>query len=538
MPDQIKAIEGSMSMTPYTGSWTKVEAAHLLRRTMFGPTNQQILTAVTNGMNTTVSSLLQLSTIGMPLSYHPDETIATAGTTWVNSVYPSDAVDSQAVENARQRSLASWLMDRINQEQFSITEKMCLFWQNHFSAEPGFDARASYDYHKLIHTNALGNFKQLVKDMTVNPNMLLFLNGVSNNVFSPNENYSRELLELFTIGKGPQIGSGDYSNYKEQDVAAGAKILTGYNIEGLRSDTITSVTSVFNVLMHDTTAKTLSSHFGNAVITNNLGNEYEDYVDVIFQQNEVANYICRKLYRYFVNFDITTAVETNVISEMASTLITNGYEILPVLTELFTSQHFYDIAVRGSNIRGPIEMMFSILNSTESQPSHNFATNMEMLETVYYLNGLLGQNYASPPSVAGWPAYYQEPSFSRLWINSTTLKNRFSISSWLSIYSGIDVNGDKYKIDALQFVDNLSTPNNAIAVIDDTCDVFFTKDIGSTLKDILKGILTNGQPDFEWTMQYDDYVANSNDPTFSDPVRARVELVLDQVFRMPQFHVL
>ena len=206
---------------------------------------------------------------------------------------------AQLVETARQLSLGSWIIERINNEQVSIAEKMCLFWQNHFAATAGPDARATYDYHMLIRQHALGNFKQFVKDMTINPNMLLFLNGATNNVFFPNENYARELLELFTIGKGPQIGPGDYSNYTEDDIFEAAKILTGYYVDGLRSDTLTDVSAVYNGILHDTSTKTLSYHFGNATITDNGANEYGDLIDIIFQQNECANFICRKLYRYF-----------------------------------------------------------------------------------------------------------------------------------------------------------------------------------------------------------------------------------------------
>jgi len=538
MPEQERAVEGTMSMTPYTGAWTKEEAAHLLRRTMFGPTKQQISDTVSNGMSATVTAMLQIPIISDPVSFHPDETIAAFGSTWVNSVYPTDPQDAQLVDDARQRSLASWMMERLNKEQFSISEKMCLFWQNHFAAESGFDARATYDYHMLIHSHALGNFKTLVKEMTINPNMLMFLNGSSNNVYSPNENYSRELLELFTIGKGPQVGTGDYTNYKEHDVAQGAKILTGYSIEGIRSDTLTSVTPVFNILLHDTTTKTLSNRFANAIIVNGAGNEYSNYIDVIFLQNEVARYICRKLYRYFVNYELTTAVETNVITEMASTMVASNYEVLPVLQELFTSEHFYDIAIRGSIIRSPLDMMFSMFNATETTADFNLLTNSNMQLELYYLAQLLGQSYAEPPSVAGWPVYYQEPSFTRLWINSTTFKNRFDISDWLTKYDGIEENGDYLKIDALTFVDNLPNSNSAIWVINDTVDVFFPKSISQTLKDILKGILTNGQPDFEWTMQYDDYVNNPGNATYADPVRIRVEQLLSTVFKMPQFHVM
>ena len=536
MPDQGQGQQVSLSMTPFTGPWTKIEAAHLLRRTTFGPTNQQMLDAVTNGMSATVTTLLSIPAGTQPLTYLPEETIAPFGSTWVNSVYPTNTTDAQAVEVARILSLASWLMQRLNSEQLSIAEKMSLFWQNHFSANIGFDARATYDYLNKLYNSSLGNFRQLVKDITIDPNMLLFLNGATNTLYSPNENYARELLELFTIGKGPQIGPGDYSNYTEADVAAGAKILTGYTIDGLRSDTVTNVTANFNPILHDTTTKTLSAHFGSAVIADNGATEYSDYIDVIFQQNEVANYICRKLYRYFVNYDLTSAVETTVIAEMAATLIANNYEILPVLTELFSSEHFYDISVRGALIKSPLEMIYSMMNSSESPTSFDLATNYEMQLSMYWFSEAMGQAYATPPSVAGWPAYYQEPSFSKLWVNATHMKTRFDVSAWMSIYGGIPVNGNNWKINALTFLDNLSIPSDATTVIDDICDVYSPKGVDAIQKLILKGILTNSLPDFEWTLQYNQYLANLGDVTFSDPVKLRVELVLARFFQMPEFH--
>ena len=527
-----------MSMNPYTGPWTKAEAAHLLRRTMFGPTNQQILDAVSNGMNATVTSLLQIPAIGDPLAYHPDETIAPFGTTWVTSVYPSGAAAAQQVETARLLSLGAWVMDRINFEQPTIAEKMCLFWQNHFAATATQDSRATYDYLMLLRSQALGNFKQLVQDMTINPNMLMFLNGATNNVFSPNENYARELLELYTIGKGPQIGPGDYTNYKEEDVAAAAKILTGYYVNGLRSDTLTSVTAVFNGILHDTSTKTMSSHFGSAVIPDNGANEYIDLINVIFAQDECASFICRKLYRYFVNYDLTPTVETDIISVMAATMIANNYDVLPVLTQLFQSEHFYDIAVRGAIIRGPLDMVYSVFNATSSGPGFDLATDSEMQLNLYWVAEAMNQGYATPPSVAGWPAYYQEPAFSKLWANSTTLKLRFDISAFVTLLTGIPVNGEFLKVDALAFVDGLSLPPDAPQVIDDIADVFCPKGLSAAQKLVLKTILTGGLPDFEWTIQYNDYQANIGNPTFENPVRTKVEQVLYRVFQMPEFHVM
>jgi len=538
MPENEPAPGVSYSMTPYTGQWTKAEAGHLLRRATFGATNQEILDAVANGMNATVSSLLQIPAIGDPLAYHPDETIVASGQTWVNAVYPTNPVSAQTVDVARQLSFAGWIMERINSESLTIAEKICLFWHNHFSANPGPDMRMAYDYHMLLRSHALGDFKEMVKDITVNPCMLIFLNGSSNNVFSPNENYGREFLELFTIGKGPQIGPGDYTNYTEDDVAAAAKIFTGYYVDGLRSDTLTSVSAVYDSILHDHTNKTLSSKFGNAVINANGGNEYIDFINVVFQEDEVANHICRKLYRYFVNYDLTAAVETTVIAEMATTMIANNYQILPVLTELFSSQHFYDISVRGALIKGPIDMLYTMLNSTSSEPTYTLATNYEMLLNIYIVGDALGQGYLIPPSVAGWPAYYQTPSFSKLWVNATHIKTRFDSSLWMTLGTGIPVNGENWKINALAFLDALSDPYQPATIIDDIIDVFCPKGLGVTQELTLYSILTSGITVSDWQMEYSAYQANIGNPTFEDPIRTRVELTLSRLFQMPEFQTM
>jgi uncharacterized protein (DUF1800 family) len=538
LPDQAVEQPVSYNMSPFTGPWTKVEAAHLLRRTMFGASHQQILDAVTNGMVATVNTLLQIPALAPPLTYDPTDTISAVGTTWINCVYPSDLTASQVTETARVKSLGAWLMKRLNDQNVSIAEKMCLFWQNHFAVTAAPDSRATYNYFMLLRSHALGNFKQMVKDVTIDPAMLLFLNGATNTLYSPNENYARELLELFTIGKGPQIGPGDYSTFKEEDVAAGAKILTGFLVDGLRSDTLTSTAAVFTPILHDTSTKQLSSHFGSVTVPNGGATEYASYIDIIFQQDQVATYICTKLYRYFVNYDLTTDVQTNVIPVMAATLIANNYEILPVMQQLLQSQHFYDTALRGSMIRGPLETLFSMFNATQSGPNFDLATDSEMYLALYWLGDNLGQAYATPPSVAGWTAYYQAPTFTQLWVNSTRIKTRFDLAYYFTILAGHPVGSNNLKIDALGFVNALSLPADAVQVIDDICDVFFPKAVSAIEKLTLKSILTGGQPDFEWTLIYNEYLADPTNPVVANPVRTKVELVLSRVFQMPQFHTI
>jgi len=364
-----------MSLIPYLGPWTRAQAAHLLRRTLFGPTHQQISYFSGISMNDAVNQLLAVTPVSPPLAYDAGETVVAQGQPWVSALYPANPVSNQLCEMARVKSLSAWLMRNMNYETANIGQKMFFFWHNHFGVSFSSDARAAYTYFELLRSNGLGNIKQLVKDVTLDPNMLIFLNGNTNSEAHPNENYSRELLELFTIGKGEQIAPGDYSNYTELDVASGAKILSGYIVQGIRSSTVSAASATYFNALHDSSIKTLSYHFNNATVPNAGAQEYSNYIDIIFQQPQVAYYLCKKLYRFFVNYDITNDVEVNILPEMAQTMIANNYDVLPVLQELFTSQHFYDNAYLGSIVRSPLETVFSMLNSTETQLNVNLTTD-------------------------------------------------------------------------------------------------------------------------------------------------------------------
>ena len=523
-------------MTPYSGPWTANEAAHLLRRCTFGATYAEIQDAVQNGMSATIANLLLPSIPDEPLAYDPAEQVVAQGQSWVSAVYPQDTTANQQTEGARMKSLGAWLAKNLNQESLSLTEKMLFFWQNHFGVSTSGDARAMYHYLLLLRQNALGNVKQLVKEVSIDPCMLLFLNGSTNTVFSPNENYARELLELYTVGKGPQLAAGDYSTFTEQDVSAGAKIFTGYVVQGVRSSTQSQVTSQFMPVLHDTTTKTLSYHFSNQAISANGALEFADYIDIVFNQPETASYICRKLYRYFVNCDITSWVEQNIIADMAQTFVTNNFEITPVLVALLTSEHFYDINMRGAVIRTPLETICAMLNTSSTSANFDLQSTYQIYLSLYGLADQMGQGYAAPPSVAGWTAYYQAPAFYRLWINSTYIKKRFDVANFLTS-NNFNVNGNIFKIQVLDLLNGLSAPASAPQVIADLCLVLFPKEIPAADQLAIKAILTGGLPDFEWTLQYNEYIADPTNPAFYTPVELRMQAVLNIMFKMPQFHV-
>lgn len=535
MPASVINPPTNHSLDPYTGTWTKQQAAHLLRRTLFGPTFQQLQDAVTNGLDATVTTLLTPKVMDLPLTYDPDEGIAPFGQPWNNSVYPGDTAGIQATNTARLKSLAAWAMKNLNNQDTSITEKMSLFWHNHFACPIAADQRSTLDYHLLVHQYALGNFKDFIKEITINPSMLEFQNGATNNVYSPNENYAREFLELFSIGKGLQTGPGDYSNYTEQDVAAGAKIFTGYTIKGIQSSTESSVTSYFMPILHDGTVKQLSYRLNNETVSPNGANEYSDYIDIVFQQDEVARFISRKLYRYFVNYELTDQVEQNIIPAMATIMINNNYEILPVMEALLKSQHFYDVNLIGSCIKSPMEMIFSMINSTNSVINFDLETTYEMYLYLYGVGDNLGQSYGQPPSVSGWTAYYQAPSFTKLWVNSTHIKTRMQISYFFTMMNGIEVNGNSFKVNALGLLDSLSNPSDVNTVVDDIISLLVPKPLNLTQKFTLKYILTGGQADSVWAYQYNAYNASPSDPSLSQPIKQKMEQFILRIATYPEF---
>jgi hypothetical protein len=177
-----------------------------------------------------------------------------------------------------------------------------------------------------------------------------------------------------------------------------------------------------------------------------------------------------------------------------------------------------------------------MMNSTNSTPNFDLATNSEMYLTLYYVSGVMGQYYGAPPNVAGWPAYYQTPNFSKLWANSSTIKLRFDHSNYVTLYTGYPVNGNYLKIDSIAFYNTLSVPEDPVIAINDICDVFFPKPISAAKKTALKVLLTNGLSDAAFTTQYLQYAGG--DTTLESALRSRVNIVLSRVFQMPEFHTI
>ena len=355
-----KVARTTSGLTPYTGTFGTNEIIHLLKRTMFGAAKADVDYFKTKTLSQAVNELLTAPLTPAPpvknyansvTAGDPDMAIA-AGSTWVNTNTTDGGIDSLRIS-----SFKSWWMGLMINQNRNILEKMVLFWHNHFSTETIDIGRAiwSYQNNAILRKNAVGNFKQFVKDITLDTGMLRYLNGYLNTNTAPDENYGREMQELFTVGKGVDNGTPPYS---ESDVKAAAKVLTGWTVNG------TTNTSFFNAAKHDTTNKQFSSFYNNTVITGRSGaagaNELDDMLNMIFATNEVAMFICRKIYRWFVYYDIDATTEANVITPLAQIFRSNNYEIKPVLDTLLKSEHFFDVLNQGCQIKSPVDLNISL----------------------------------------------------------------------------------------------------------------------------------------------------------------------------------
>jgi uncharacterized protein (DUF1800 family) len=535
----------------YSGNWTSIQARHLMRRATFGPSIQMVNTAINLGLNGTIDKLFEpLPMPSPPLKSIPDGTGnnqlndpgADYGETWVNAA-PFPNVNPPMYRNrilrSRSKSLYSWTILQMHYSEISIREKLALFWHNHFVVADGTIAHREYLYYKLLRSFALGNFKTLAKEISIDTGMLLYLSGAENTNVAPNENYSRELLELFTIGKGELAAPGDYTNYTEDDVISMAKVLTGWQVSPISN--ANTLTAQVSANRHTQGDKQLSFRFNNAVISENGAQEFRDLIDVIFQQDECSRFIMRKLYRWFVHHEITAAIETNVIEPLALILRNNNYEIVPALKVLLKSEHFY--ASTACMIKSPVDLIMSASRGLGIHPPQGEVEDeYDHAYHFYAMSADLEQALFYHPNVAGWKAYYQEPQFDKLWINNLLLPKRHEFCRLMVEGGSFSFNDVNYNITSLvpvlDIVNNIPGVDDPNILINKLAEIMFNYPITANQLSSLKEILIPGLPDFEWTVEYFEYIADPSNVALAASVEHKLKNLFSVMVRMSEFQIM
>ncbi len=523
----------NLSLDPKT-NWNLYDIAHLLRKVASNYTKATIDEFANLSPTQAVDQLLNFDPIAAdPLIYVDDDPAGASGESWVSAPY------DDVQQSARISSFVHWVIEHLGRAEVSARGKMLLFWHNHYPLNSIDDPNYLYKYWRTLDGHALGNIVDLCKAITIDPAMLLQLNGASNKVGAPNENYARELFELFTIGKGPLIAAGDYTNYTEHDIQAAARILTGWVALGFKGRNDGIAGAAFIPLRHDKAVKTLSEKFDFASFTDDGDQEFALLIDKIFEQRACAEFICRKLYRWFVHQHISESVETSIIQTLSDTLIASNYDVQPVLKQLLSSEHFFDLELRACTVKSPFEFIFPIISSLELERPNTLAQQVRQHLVLYDIHDALGMKFFEIPEVAGWRPYYQEPSYDKLWINNVSLSLR-SYYLEVLLYFGLPFNNTgtaTSKLDLIKLIEGFNEPEDPNKLIQQFALFFIPIELNSDQLDLLKQALIPGLPDFEWTTEYSLYLQDPTNDDLKQVLELRLKTMLGAMWSMPEFQL-
>lgn len=516
-------------LAAYSGPWTNNEVAHLLKRTMFGATKTDIHYFLSKPVNDAVDELLNnLRTAAPPVRdygliedefgvFYDDMGVA-KGATWVNdSNLKSVPQVTGTINQLRVNSLMKWWAGLLIDQQRSIEEKMVLFWHHHFSVqkEEVGDSQILYRHHKLLRDNALGNVKKLTREVCIDPAMLIHLNGFLNSKKAPDENFARELQELFIIGRGEDSG------FTEDDVIAAARVLTGW-----RFNTDPTVVTLFDAGDHDTGRKSFSDFYGNTVISGSSDGytELDALINMIYATEESCRFICRKLYKWFVYYDIDDTVEQNVIIPLAAILRSNNFELKPVLSALFKSEHFFDVANQACYIKNPFDFLVGTLRELNVvYPGYSdYVNGYPLFQRLYEMAAFMQQELFQPPDVSGYPAYFQDPMNYELWVNSNSLPQYAKFTDGLI--------ADKI-VDTMAIATATSNPSDPDQLINDVTALLLRYPLSDASKSYTKNkfLLNNSGNNSVWTNAW-----NANNTAVTAPA---LDALFAFVMNLPEFHL-
>lgn len=462
--------------------WNEQKAKHLYRRVAYGATNTEITTALNSTPSSLVDSLVD-NAISLPTTQAP------VWANWIYNDYVNQGLDPLEANNLYTREWSQQMVKDLLSD--GLRGRLTLFWHNHFVTElPVYRVcRYQFQYYNTIQNYCLGNFKEFVRAMGLTSAMLVYLNGYENTKNSPNENYARELYELFTLG----VDNG----YTQEDIEETSKALTGYNN---RPGPFSFIT--FNSNRFNNDDKTIFGRTGNW--------NYDDVIDILFEEKGslIANFICTKLYKYFVS----PVVNESIVNQLA-TSFQQDFNIGNVLKVLFKSEHFFDSSTFASQIKSPYDLINNYLKTTD------FTINDSIYNGIYSFNGVMGQELFNPVDVAGWQG-------DKDWINSSTLSGRWSGLQYLVNFTWYQ-NKEEFRNFAINASNNSNDP---MVVTKSILHQFIPNDLNEesyyevALEVFKADIPQNYFDDYSWNLNWDE-------------APLQVSLLLLFMVKMPEFQM-
>ena len=375
-------------LAPYAGPWTAREAAHLVRRTHFGASRADVVAALVRGGAGRAVDAIVDAALARPLPDAPR---------WAGSVTNDGGANTERLYEWQR----AWTAEMA---EGGLREKLTLFWHDHFATGHSVYRHAAFavDYLTFLRERAVGPFRPLLEGIGKRPAMLRYLDNDTNRAGDVNENYAREVLELFSLGLAGPDGRPPYT---QADVAEAARALTGWVVNERR------VRGDFDAARHDGGPKTILGKTGAWGA--------DDVVDLMFSERggEAAHFLAGKLYAWFVH----PAPNAGVVAALAGVLRGNGFDVGGAVRVLLKSAHFYDAAVVGARLKSPMELLVGITRELGMTPSQ------AALERFRVVSQSVGQELLDPPSVEGWPGL-DDPLEYRAWVTTGTVPERRAVA--------------------------------------------------------------------------------------------------------------
>lgn len=484
-----------LSLDEETGLLTKRKALHLLRRLSFGPTPDILNAIVDRPIAEVIDELL-----GDGFDYLegnedrlPD---GKKSLKWIDTVEedPSKVHVTlrgpiESTHRSRYAQFSTWWLNQMKSDNSTntnnyLTERLTFFWHTHWAIEFTYDTESLipppllYRSNQKIRKHRLGNFKNLVLDMTLDGAYLLYQSLNLSSGKNPNENYARELMELFTMGIG---------NYSEGDIREASRALTGWRVSAHRQDPkpFEFFDTYFSAKDHDLSSKQIMGETiaARAEEDNTMDKVKEEEVlgllNILFNRRPepIARFICTKIYSHFV-YSNPSEYDEVFINNMAQVFIDNDFELLPVFKALFKSKHFYSEENVGVQIKHPVEMIVqleSLFNINYTQ-KNNALLDME-------------QKLYDPPNVSGWPGYHS-------WISTKTYPRR--VNQLKSIIN------TKQSAEWFNILDKFSNPNVFNEINNELLEYLLPKEASETRIDsiVSRAKSRSGIDSSSWTQLY------------------------------------
>ncbi len=348
----------SQSAAKYRDTLTSDEAYHLLRTAAFGATPEQVADAVRNGLEATVDDLLSIQALPATVT----------------------ALEESYEDDIRKR----WMV-RLIESPNPLQEQMTMFWHDRFATSgrvlSGRDRGLAQKHWEMLRTYALGNYRTFLQELTIDPLMLIWLDGANSPKSSPNENYTREFWELFTLGRDVL--------YTENDIREGARAFTGIT---LLRETDLDARPIFDILNHDETMKEV---FPSRAAASNY--DYLSMIELTLAQDEAAAYVARNLFEYFIHREPSASV----VNDLARSFAQSGFEIAPLVKRVLMSNAMFSSKALGSQIRSPVAHIVSVARTLDMHIYSEDSQGSQLNRLVDDLR-IGGHELLNPPGVEGW----------------------------------------------------------------------------------------------------------------------------------------